>query len=83
MPRMRLLDTLGQSRRSEVGQLHALRLDHRPSVGLSSNLEPMGPPVDGYRQLMRMGVIHPIPVPFMEQRELRKGRIAQRSAVDL
>jgi hypothetical protein len=25
-----------------------------------------------------MGVIHPIPVLFMEQRELRKGRIAQR-----
>jgi hypothetical protein len=30
-----------------------------------------------------MGVIHPIPVLFMEQRELRKGRIAQRPAVDL
>jgi hypothetical protein len=29
-----------------------------------------------------MRVIHPIPVPFTDQRELRKGRIAQRSAVD-
>ena len=28
-------------------------------------------------------VVHPIPVPFMDQRELRKGRIAQRSAVHL
>jgi hypothetical protein len=27
-------------------------------------------------------VIHPIPVPFMDQRELRKGRIARRSTVD-
>jgi hypothetical protein len=50
---------------------------------LSSNREPMEPPVDGYRQLVRMDVIHPIPVPFMDKRELRKGRIAQRSAVDL
>jgi hypothetical protein len=49
---------------------------------LSSNLESMGPPVDGYRQPVRMDVIHSIPVPFMDQRELRKGRIAQRSAVD-
>jgi hypothetical protein len=30
-----------------------------------------------------MGVIHPIPVPFMDQRDLRKGRIAQRPTVDL
>jgi hypothetical protein len=27
--------------------------------------------------------LDPIPVPFMDQRELRKGRIAQRPAVDL
>jgi hypothetical protein len=35
---------------------------------LSSNWEPMG------RQLVRTGVIHPIPVSFMDQHELRKGR---------
>jgi hypothetical protein len=49
---------------------------------LSFNAKPVGPPVDGYGQLVRMGVIHPIPVPFMDQRKLQKGRIAQRSAVD-
>jgi len=83
MPRMRLLDTLGQRRRSEVGQLHGLGAGPQALGRVELHLEPMGPPVDGYRQLMRMGVIHPIPVPFMEQRELRKGRIAWRSAVDL
>jgi hypothetical protein len=29
-----------------------------------------------------MDLIDPIPVPFMDQRELRKGRIAQRPTVD-
>ena len=33
--------------------------------------------------LMRTGVIHPIPVPSMDQRDLRKGWLAQRSTVDL
>jgi hypothetical protein len=51
---------------------------------LSFNREPMArPPVDGYRQLVRMDVIHLIPVPFLDQHELRKGGIARRSAVDL
>ena len=27
----------------------------------------MGLPVDGYRQRVRMDVIHPIPMPFMDQ----------------
>jgi hypothetical protein len=34
------------------------------------------------RSLVRMGVIHPIPVPSMDQHELRKGAIAQRPALD-
>src|SRR5437773_2676062 len=38
---------------------------HRPDAArmlcLGSYLEPAGPPVGGYRQLMRMSVIHPIP----------------------
>jgi len=32
---------------------------------------------------VRTGVVHPIPVPFMDQRELQKGRLARRLAVDL
>ena len=57
---------------------------HRYSAAtLSSNREPMGPASKRLPPAERRGVIHPIPVPFMEHRELRKGWIARRFAVDL
>ena len=37
----------------------------------------------GFSAFRGRAAIHPIPVPFTDQRELRKGRIARRSAVDL
>ena len=41
-------------------------------IRLNSNREPIEPARYRYRQLVRMDVIHPIPVPFMDQHELRK-----------
>jgi hypothetical protein len=61
----------------------AIEVRTRPGCFAELQLGAHGPPVDGGRQLVRTGVVHPIPVPFMDQRELQKGWIAQRAAVDL
>ena len=78
--------------------LHIQRLDQGQQVGIAarrvtmsatvascrrSNLEPMGPPGDGYCQLMRMGMIHLIPVPLTESHDQRRCWLAWRSAVHL
>ena len=68
-------------RKPNVAAWKATTLTFRQKI--TSNLRSaLGPEGRRLSSAGEIGVIHPIPVPFMDQDELRKGRIARRPALD-